>query len=208
MRNKNALLAAGLSAAVLAPAAGCSDSHETVLRVGQSRWVHVAEDASNKNYSFKAGEECVVVRGATLVLKGGGVVYEQKNSAGTECPNGAEIRMARAEAHQENRQYRRFVARREVIESQVAKMQPSADSTLVPAPHDWVRLVNAEPVPQHYRNDDVELHYGSTCFASGQAEKIGELAGGEIVMSIVNPKAFGTTCPTGAEYLAHAHRSL
>lgn len=190
MRIESKVLAAGLSAALVAGGYRDSEPQES-LRVGTSQWVEVERTIAQPNVG-----ECMMIRGAGLVLKGGNVVYKNKDAHGTECPDGTVVSITPRAAKEQNKSYDAFSARRKEVINQVSNMPISSSEITVQVDKDWVDLVNVSPIE--------ELGYGDSCLATGEAQIIGQLTTGEEVMRIQNPDQLGTECPTGALYLAPA----
>jgi hypothetical protein len=207
MRIESKLMAVGLSAAAFVAGCGNNSNPENTLRVGQNEWVQVAEPITrhyvNADQELRIGDECVIVRGSELILKNGGVVYENNDALGTECPDGAKIKLTPAQAKAQNASYQSFANRRDEVTSQVSEMSEPIGEP-VDGSGDWVDLVNPEPVEQVFTNATVKIGYGDSCIADGEVQKIGQLTTGEAVMQVVNPDQLGTECPSGAIYLAQS----
>lgn len=204
MRNRGNVLAASLSMALLA--GGCGESaRSSSLRVGADTWVPVEKPVTqhykNGNKRLQAGDQCVMVRGAKLLLKGEQVVYKNKNALGTECPNGAVVSITSQAAVEQDAIYKAYETRRQDVTEQIRAMhEPTEDP--VPANKGWVDLVNPTPIVQEFANGTIEISYGDSCNVTGKIQKVGQLTTGEAVMRVVNPGQIGTQCPTGALYIA------
>lgn len=198
-------MAVGLSAAAFVAGCGNNSNLENTLQVGQNEWVQVTEPITqhyvNAEQELRAGDECVIVRGSELVLKNGGVIYENDDALGTECPDGAKIDLSPAQAKAQNGSYQSFANRRDAVTNQVGELSEPAGEP-VQGSGDWVDLVNPESVEQVYTNATNMIGYGDSCIADGEVQKIGHLTTGEAVMRVINPDQLGTECPTGAIYLA------
>ncbi len=186
-------------------AGGCGESaRSSTLHVGTDTWVAVEKPVTqhyvNGNRRLQAGDQCVMERGAKLLLRGGKVVYKNENALGTECPNGAVVSITSQAAVEQDAIYKAYETRRqEVIEQVRAMPEPTEDP--VPANKGWVNLVNPSPIVQKFTNATIEISYGDSCNVTGKIQKMGELTTGEAVMRVINPGQIGTQCPTGALYI-------
>lgn len=196
-------------AAFSAGTAGCGSERPDVRHVGDNDWAELANSVNNSNNSFGAGEECVVVREAQLILREGGVFYnrdaepqlEDDGPAGTECPNGAKLNMTLSDVTVQEGKYQVFIQRRNEVTEQVEDMDTNVDESTAkrsPDTESWVDIVNPEPVA----SSNVIRKYGDTCNTHGsKSVTIGRLSTGESVKVLINEDAAGSLCPSGSIYL-------
>jgi hypothetical protein len=179
MKIESKFLVAGLSTAAFA-AGGCSSSnHETTSwHVGEDQWVGVEKSITqhyvNADERLRAGEECLMVRGAKLLFKDGKITYVHNDALGTECPNDAQVNISPTQAKSQDRKFQAFEARRDEVVGEVSRMD-SPQGPLVDIGKGWVDVVNSQSIEQVYANGIEELAYGDSCLAVGKAQKIGHL---------------------------------
>lgn len=207
MRSK--VLATGLAVAA-GIFGGCGEQGpEHVWRVGgEIGWVKLKDSGNNSNYSFKEGEECVMNRGAKLVLQDGKITYETEHEGGgTSCPDEVEVGISVRRAKAEDKQYRAFAEERQQVTTEVSSLEGvSATGSRQKAGGGWVHIVNPEPIRQRYSGiggtpNHEYLTYGDECALNGQVEPIGNLSTSQTVMRVFYPEQLGTSCPTGTMYL-------
>ncbi|HET7672901.1 MAG TPA: hypothetical protein VFK11_00100 [Candidatus Saccharimonadales bacterium] len=210
MRSKYLATGLAIATGIFGVGCGAEKGPEQTFKVGSGGWFKVEEDIpqhfSNPSTSIlRAGQTCVIDRGAELVLKDGSIFYENDNALGTECPDGAELRMTKKQAQTQDKQYRAFATERRQVTSQVAKMHGGIGPRK-PAGRGWVEVVNPEPIRQRYSGvagtpDHENLVYGDECALNGEVKPIGHLTTGQTVMRVIYPEQLGTSCPSGVLYL-------
>jgi hypothetical protein len=211
MKYERAIALAAVTASVAACGEKSNPEPANLKHVGHDAWVRVLEPAYSVNNEFYAGNKCVIVREADLILRNGGVVYRHDREpdigydepGGTECPNGAELDLSPGQVERQDARYQKFISRKEEVTSQVRGMHDN-ESSPEAASDTWVDVVNPSPIA----NGNMGYKYGDECVAEGTARQIGRLKTGENVMQLSVRNPYGTICPDGTIYLERPKETI
>lgn len=217
----NRLAGTGLALSMVGLVAGCSSESTTTSNyvseylegggqhIGESTLVRIVEPAQDSATKLKAGDECLVLRGATFRVDGKSVFYQHESgdnkghdeSAGTECPDGTKIKLSPQDVATQAIKFSVFAGRRAEVINQLKDLKSvTSDYTVVSSA--TVSVVNPKPVS----NETDTFKYGDLCRTNNsKVLRLGKIASGELAMQIVNQGATGATgdtCPNGTIYLA------